>query len=131
METQGQLRSETANLVKALRAPVVRGRWGEIQLKRVVEMAGMIEHAISTSRQRRNTDDGRLRPDLMVRLPGDKNIVVDAKAPLQAYLEALEAPTDELRAREAERTRAQVRNHTAKLSAKATGSISSLTPNSS
>jgi DNA recombination protein RmuC len=97
LETQVQLRSETSRLATAFRSPGVRGRWGEIQLKRVVEMAGMLERCDFYSQPVTSTEDGRLRPDLLVRLPGGKNIVVDAKTPLEAYLSATECAVDEER----------------------------------
>ena len=118
--TQDKLRTETGNLVKALRQPVVRGRWGEIQLRRVVEIAGMLPYCDFVEQATVETGEGgRLRPDLIVRLPGGKNVVVDAKAPLMAYLEAHETQDETLRTEKLRRHAQHIRAHMTSLSAKA------------
>jgi len=118
LESQTQLRTETSRLATAMRAPSVRGRWGEIQLKRVVELAGMLEHCDFYSQPVAITEDGRLRPDMLVRLPGGKHIVVDAKTPLEAYLAASEAASDEARNALLQDHARQVRAHIATLARK-------------
>src|SRR3954465_12873466 len=120
LDTAGQsLRDETRRLTDALKRPGVRGRWGELQLKRVVELAGMIEYCDFMEQHTiQGADDARIRPDVIVRLPGGKRIVIDAKAPLDAYLRALEAPDDIARQNLLGEHAKQVRNHISQLSAK-------------
>lgn len=96
-EGQASLQRETRNLVTALRRPEVRGRWGELTLRRLVELAGMSEHCDFTEQLHVAGDDGAIRPDLVVHMPDDRDLVIDVKTPLDAYLEALEATTEENR----------------------------------
>jgi DNA recombination protein RmuC len=117
--SQKELRNETANLAKALRAPSVRGRWGEMQLKRVVEVTGMSSHCDFIEQSHFKNDHGQTkRPDMIVKLPGNKHIIIDAKAPISAYLEALEATDDATRIAKLREHARQVRSHINILSSK-------------
>jgi DNA recombination protein RmuC len=116
---QKELQGETQNLVKALRVPSVRGRWGEIQLRRVVEIAGMVEHCDFSEQLSLPTEEGRRRPDLVVRLPGGRSVVVDSKAPLQHYLEAVESNDEEVRKKGLREHAKQVKRHLVELGSKA------------
>src|SRR5262249_996697 len=105
------LRTETSRLVQALRRPKTRGRWGEYQLQNVLEMAGMTEHVDFIEERTIEGDGGRLRPDVIVRLPGGKSVVIDAKTPLEAYLAALDTNDEETRERQMVDHARQVRDH--------------------
>lgn len=117
-QTQQLLQTETRNLVQALRRPEVRGQWGELTLRRLAELAGMVEHCDFYEQEQRDTEQGRMRPDMVVRLPGGREIVVDVKTPLDAYLSAVEAPDEAARRRyledHARKLRARVRELAAK-----------------
>jgi DNA recombination protein RmuC len=119
LEAYKEMKGEAGKLASALRAPTVRGRWGEIQLRRVVEIAGMVSYCDFEEQVTIDGPDGRLRPDLVVRLPGGKAIVVDAKAPLDAYLAALDAGEDEQRRVHMLRHAQRIRDHIRILSGKA------------
>lgn len=118
-ESQLRLSEETRKLGDALRTPAARGRWGEVQLRRVVEMAGMLAYCDFSEQETVMGEAGRLRPDLIVRLPNEKRIVVDSKVPLKAYLESLEEPTEAGRAVNLKEHAAQIRRHLKSLGEKA------------
>jgi len=117
-ESEKLLRSETANLVSALRKPHVRGRWGEMQLKRVVEMAGMLECCDFVQQESAETESGFLRPDLIIRMAGKKNVIVDAKVPLAAFLEAHESNDDAFKLDRLKAHARHIKDHMIKLGAK-------------
>lgn len=116
---QQALEKETARLVKALRQPHVRGRWGEMTLRRAAEMAGMSENCDFLEQTSADGEEGKLRPDMLIRLPGGRNIIVDAKTPISAYMDAMESETDEERAARLKDHARQVQTHVMKLSQKA------------
>ena len=116
--TQENLQKETSNLVTALRKPQVRGRWGEMQLRRVAELSGMSIHCDFTEQQSVDTDKGKIRPDMIVHLPMDREIVVDSKVSLEAYLDTVNAATEEEKKSRMEKHAQQVRTHMNKLASK-------------
>jgi DNA recombination protein RmuC len=118
-QTQQLLHGETRNLVQALRRPEVRGQWGELTLRRLVELAGMVQHCDFYEQEHTGTDTGAIRPDMIVRMPGGREIVVDVKTPLDAYISAIEAPDDAARVQQLQRHSRKVRERVQELAGKA------------
>ncbi|MBN2593820.1 MAG: DNA recombination protein RmuC [Sedimentisphaerales bacterium] len=118
LTSEAQLKQETANLVTALKKPAVRGRWGEMQLRRVVEIAGMVNHCDFFEQQSTDSDAGRTRPDMIIRLPSNRKVVVDSKAPLESYLESLETTNEQIRIDRLKKHAGLVRTHIRNLAAK-------------
>lgn len=118
-QQQQQLHQETRNLVQALRRPEVRGQWGEITLKRLAELAGMVEHCDFFEQEQTNTSEGAIRPDMIVRMPDRREIIVDAKTPLDAYLSAIETTDDKERAEHLRRHARKVKERVKELASKA------------
>ncbi|HLF23918.1 MAG TPA: DNA recombination protein RmuC, partial [Burkholderiales bacterium] len=118
-QTQQLLHGETRNLVQALRRPEVRGQWGELTLRRLVELAGMVEHCDFYEQPQLDTEEGRRRPDMVVRMPDGREIIVDVKTPLDAYLSAIEAPDEDTRRHHLEQHARKVRERVRELAAKA------------
>jgi DNA recombination protein RmuC len=119
LESQQALQKETRTLGNALRRPDVRGRWGEVQLRRVVELAGMQSHCDFYEQESTETDSGRQRPDMLVRLPGGKTVVVDVKTPIDAFMDAMAAEDEHKRELAMERFSRHVKEHIVSLAAKA------------
>ncbi len=117
--SQAQLQNETRNLAQALRRPEIRGQWGEITLKRLAELAGMVEHCDFYEQEQIDTEEGRMRPDMIVRLPDSRDIIVDVKTPLDAYLSAAEREDDSQREQYLVQHTRNVRQRVRELSSKA------------
>jgi DNA recombination protein RmuC len=117
-QTQEHLRQATEGLTRSLRSPNVRGKWGEVQLQRIVELSGMVEHCDFDVQVLSGDEDVRLRPDLVVHLPGGSHVVIDAKVPIDAYMRIADAPDESARARALDDHAAQVKGHIRALGAK-------------